>query len=239
MSDLSIKDIKPEQAKEMDFNDYDISLKLDGTLIYFIDGKLISPRCERSERFKHILNILIKDNFPNCVGEIFLDVKGSCVFDVSKKENWGKVKFMPFELIGQDNFLSYSQRQQVLSVRVKMLENSFIVPMKKFYTFKEGWNYVLENQSEGLVIRNNHNWYKCKLLQEVKEEIISHQSGEVKGTFVLKSGNRVSGTSIRFITQYLDIKKEGKKAIAEIETPFITKDGKYFQSRLRRIYKEE
>ena len=99
MSDLNIKEIKKPQAEHLSSFDYDISLKLDGTLIYFIDGKLFSPRCERTERFKHIVDILIKSKFPNCMGEMFLDKPNSCVFDVSRKENWNKAKFMIFDLI--------------------------------------------------------------------------------------------------------------------------------------------
>jgi hypothetical protein len=79
MSSLNITDLKPEQAQKRDFNNCDITLKRDGTLIYFKDNKLLSPRCERSERFKHILNILKEKNVPNLFGEMY------CDFDICPK----------------------------------------------------------------------------------------------------------------------------------------------------------
>jgi hypothetical protein len=96
MSSLNIVDLKVEQAVKRDFSNMDISLKRDGTLIYFKEGKLFSPRCERSERFKHILNILKEKNVPNLYGEMYIE--NGCVFDVSRSENWKKAKFMPIDL---------------------------------------------------------------------------------------------------------------------------------------------
>ena len=237
MSNLNITEIKKEQAELLDnCLNYDISLKIDGTLIYFIDGKLHSPRCERSERFKHILNILKEANFPNCMGEMFLDEKGSNVFDVSKKENWNKVKFMPFDLLGIPQV--YQERKELLDKKVKDLNNNFIVAVKRFKTFDEGWNFVLKNNCEGLMLRNNNNWYKCKLLKEVKMEIVEHEKGKDKGTFILKNGSRISGTSTQFVIQYTGIKNKGNKAIGEIEYAFLTKDNRFFQPRLRQISEE-
>lgn len=73
MSSLNITDLKPEQAQKRDFSNMDITLKRDGTLIYFKDNKLFSPRCERSERFKHILNLLKEKGVPSCYGEVYVD----------------------------------------------------------------------------------------------------------------------------------------------------------------------
>lgn len=69
MGTLNIKSIEKTEAEQLE--GYDISLKVDGTLIYYKDGELISPRCNRTERFKHIANILKNHNFPNCIGEMF------------------------------------------------------------------------------------------------------------------------------------------------------------------------
>lgn len=237
MGTLNIKEMKQEQAQHLTKNDYDITLKLDGTLIYFKDGKLFSPRCDRGDRFKHIFKILTDNNFPNCIGEMFIDEKGSCVFDVSRSENWTKAVFMPFDLI--DDRLTYEQRQQKLSIEVNYLNNPFIKPLTKFNTFKEGWDYVVKNKSEGLVLRNSNKWFKVKILKEVKIEIKEHQIGKNKGCFILINDNKVSGTSEELVKQYLEIKKRGNKAIGEVEFAFLTDDGKYFQPRLRLIREEK
>lgn len=231
MGTLNITDIKKEKAEQL--QGCDISLKKDGTLMYYMDGKLLSPRCERSERFKHLRDILFNSNFPNCVGEVFIDEKGSCVFDVSRKENWNKAKFYVFDLLGDKR--SYSERIKIVKEKVAELNNPFIVPMKFFSNFQEGWEFVKENQSEGLVLRNDYSWYKCKILQEAKVEIESHEAGKDKGTFILIDGNRVSGTSIDYVNKFYELKAKGQKPIAEIEYPFKTKDGHFFQPRLRRV----
>jgi len=236
MSDLKIKDVKPKEAKNMNFKGYDISLKIDGTLIYWKDNKLYSPRCERTERFKHIAEILKAHKFPNCMGEMFVEGKGTNVFDVSKRENWNKAVFMPFDLL--DNKKSFLERKEELNRLVEALNNSFITPTIQFKDFSEGWNYVNENESEGLVIRDNNNWIKVKLLKEIKLEIVEHETGKDKGTFILKNGSRISGTSQQLVIQYTGIKKRGKKPIGEIEYAFETKEGKLFQPRLRQITEE-
>jgi hypothetical protein len=232
MSDLPIKSILKEEALQLK-EELDITLKLDGTLVKYINGKLMSPRCERTERYQHITDILIKNNFPNCIGEMFIDKPGSNVFDISKKENWSKAKFMPFDLL--DTSLPYLERAKILDNKIVEVNNPSIFRMIRFSTFKEGWDYVVKNKSEGLVLRNNISWYKCKLLQEVKIEIVKHIPNKVKGTFVLKNGSHISGTSVGFVNQFLEAKKKGLTPIAEIEFPFLTSDGRYFQPRLRQI----
>jgi len=231
MSNLNITDLKPQQAEKRTFSNHDITLKRDGTLIYFKDGKLFSPRCERSDRFRHILNILKASNIPECFGEMYIE--GGCVFDVSRSENWNKAKFMPIDM---ESNLSYSERQTLLQEAVKQIGSEFITPLVKFNNFKEGWDFVEKNDSEGLVIRNSYEWFKVKKLKEVKIEISSHEPSKEKGTFVLVNGNRVSGTSREFVQKFKDIKASGKIPVAEIEYPFMTEEGSYFQPRLRRIF---
>lgn len=234
MSNLNITELKPQQAQKRDFSNFDISLKRDGTLIYFKEGRLFSPRCERSERFKHILNILKEKGMPNCYGEMFIE--GGNVFDISSRENWKKALFMIIDI--NDESLSYAKRQILLQQFIKEMNSEFITPLVKFKDFESGWNYVKETNGEGLVLRNENNWFKVKALQEVKIEIKEHEPSKEKGTFVLKNGNRVSGTSRDFVRKFHEIKAQGKIPIAEIEYPFLTENGAYFQGRLRRIYKE-
>ena len=232
MGTLNIQDLKPEQAVKRDFSNSDITLKRDGTLIFYKDGKLFSPRCERSERFKHILNILKQNNMPNCFGELYID--NGNVFDVSRSENWNRAKFMPIDL-DKDN-LNYDQRQILLNQLVKEVSSPYITPLVKFKDFSQGWEFVKESNGEGLVIRNGREWFKVKILKEVKIEIKDHIPSTEKGTFVLIDNNKVSGTSKEFVRQFHDIKAQGKTPIMELEYCFLTDENKYFQPRLRKIY---
>lgn len=236
MGELPIVTIEKEQAEHLDSFDYQVSLKIDGSLIYFKNNKLFSPRCDRSDRYKHILDILIKNNMPSCIGEVFLNLNSN-VFDVSRSENWKNLKICIFDLL--DSNLSLEERQKKIDEKVKEINSEFVISPIRFNDFKTGWEYVLANNSEGVCIRNNTNWYKCKLLQNTKMEIVRHEVGKDKGTFILANGNRLSGTSTTIVLQYLDIKKRGKKAIAEISYPFITKEGHFFQPRLTNMIEVE
>ena len=231
MSNLPLTELKPEQAIKRDFSNCVISEKKDGTLIYYKDGKLFSPRCERSDRFKHILKILKEHNCPEMFGEMFY---GKNVFDVSRSENWSKACFYPIDL--EDKSLAFEQRMILLKQLVSEISSPFIVPLVEFSDFKTGWNFVKENNAEGLVIRNNREWIKVKCLKENKEEIIRHEAGSEKGCFILKSGNRVSGTSRDFVAKFNELKAQGKIPIAECEFPFYTEENKMFQPRLRRVF---
>jgi hypothetical protein len=233
MGDLNITSLKPEIAMKRDFTGFDITEKKDGCLIYYRNGELFSTRTNRSSRFKHILKILKDNNCPNLMGEIFY---GKNVFDISKSENWDKAQYYLIDIDNKE--LSYPQRQILLKQLVKEISNPFIIPLKKFNTFKESWDYTKLNETEGVVIRDSHNWFKVKLKKEVKEEIVSHEVGSVKGVFVLKSGNRVSGTSVDYVKRFYEIKASGKIPIMEVEYQFLTNTKHYFQPICRRIYAE-
>lgn len=198
MSNLNIQNLKVEQATKRDFSNADITLKRDGTLIFYKDGRLFSPRCERSERFSHILKVLKEKNMPNCFGELYIE--NGNVFDVSRSENWKNAKFMPIDL--ENEKLNYSERQVLLNQLVKEVSSEVITPLVKFKDFQEGWDYVKKTDGEGLVIRNNANWFKVKILKEAKVEIAEHEPSKEKGTFILIDGNRVSGTSKDFVKQF-------------------------------------
>lgn len=235
MSNLNITDLKPNQAEKRDFNNCEITLKRDGTLITFKDGKLFSPRCERSDRYSKILATLKAHRTPNLMGEMYIE--GGNVFDISRSENWDKAKFMPIDLV--DSNLSFNERQALLSQLVSEIKDESITPMVKFKDFKSGWDFVEKNNEEGLVIRSSNEWFKVKKLRESKVEIKEHEPSKEKGTFILIDNNRVSGTSKDFVNQFNLIKSQGKTPIAEIEYPFITESGSYFQPRLRRVYARE
>lgn len=233
MSDLNIKEMKEYEAKNLSRN-FDITLKRDGTLIYFRDGKLYSPRCERSQRYPHILKLLLDNNFPMCYGEMYID--DGNVFDISRRENWNKAKFMIIDINERGTL---KERQKIISEMIAKINSPSITEMVRFDNFTDGWDYVKKNNQEGLVLRNDCEWYKVKILQEAKVPIKEHETGRDKGTFILEDGNRISGTSASFVIQFLDIQKRGNTPIAEIEFPFKTKEGHYFQPRLRRIFTED
>lgn len=178
-----------------------------------------------------------------CCNEEFESESESNVFTISRSENFSKALFMPIDLINTS--LGYFERQKLIDYEINKLSifNNLgyesITRQTRFADFIEGWNYVLENSSEGLVIRNDREFYKVKLLHESKMPIIAHEKGKDKGTFILENNNRVSGTSESFVLTYQTIKAKGKIPMCEIEYPFITKDGKFFQPRLRRVYEDE
>lgn len=237
MSDLNIKEMKIAEAKQKNLSSFDIMLKEDGTLMYYTEGNLISPReIIRNDRFPHIKKILDKNGFPSCFGEMYIDERGANVFDVSSKENWNRAKFMIIDL--KDNSIPYVQRQRIIADKVKEINDKSISPVIRFDNIEQGWKYVLDNEEEGLILRNKDypsEWYKVKTLKEAKLRIVDWESGSDKGTFILENGSRISGTSVGYVQQYKDITENGNIAIAEVEFPFLTKDGKLFQPRLRRI----
>jgi hypothetical protein len=75
-------------------------------------------------------------------------------------------------------------------------------------------------------------------LKEEKIQIIGHEGNLEKGTFILKTGDRISGTKQEFVQIYLQGLKDNKRIMCECEFPFRTKEGKMFQPRTRRVYCE-
>lgn len=236
MSNLLIKELSIFQARDLDSSRFFISLKRDGTLMYFKDNNLISARgINRNNRFFHILKILREHKFFNCYGEMY--VEGGNVFSVTSREGWNKAKFMPIDVL--DFNLNYKERQILLREKIKEINSPFITQQILFEDVDVGWKYVLDNKQEGLILRNDREFYKIKVLQEAKVKIKSHEQGKDKGTFILENGNRISGTSMEFVLTYLKAKEQNKEVFAEIEFSFITKDNHYFQPRLRRIFEKE
>ena len=235
MSDLDIKPIEIEELKKRDLTYSEISLKRDGTLMYFRDGHLVSARgIVRDDRYPHILKLLKDNDFPNCFGEMY--VEGGNVLDINSKDNWKGAKFMPIDM---EHSEIYSVRQLALIEKIRETNSDFITQKIIFTDINLAWDLVVKEKLEGLVIKDKRELFKCKLLQEAKIEIIGHEPSKEKGTFLLVNNNRISGTSRDFVQKFKDIKAQGKIPIAEIEYCFITKDNHYFQPRLRRIETKE
>lgn len=210
------------------YRKFDITLKYDGTLMFWNGTDLVSDRgIVRTDRFRHIAKMLKEKNIPSCMGEIYVtkeDIgkKRTCVFDISSSENWSKARYCVFS---PDNVVEL----------VDELDSDMIHKPISFLDLDRAWEYVLENNEEGLVLKSGKELYKVKAKTEIKEPIVEWESSKDKGTFILKSGNRISGTSMGFVKQYQDIKAKGKVAQAEVEMLFITEGNKYFQPVLREI----
>lgn len=237
MSNLKISPITIEQAKNLRAG-YNITLKYDGTLMYYRDNKLISERgIVRNDRYKHILELLPKD--VELIGEMYIpdvNYKHGNIFLTNSKKYWSEANFCIFELVN-NKFLS--ERIKQLKEIIKNINSPKIHYPQEFSTIDEGWKFVTSSNSEGLVIRNAYGWYKSKLLKEAKIRIVKHEQGETKGTFILENGSRISGTSIGFVNKFEEIISKGNVAIAEIEYAFKTENGHYFQPRLRQIVEME
>jgi hypothetical protein len=229
----SIKLISIKEAMRLKGN-WDISLKCDGTQVTFKNGNLYTKRCMRNERFPHILKLLRDNNFPECVGEIH--IPGGKVFDISKAENWSSGVYMIFDLLEE---LPFEEKQRKIDLLCDRIGSEFVTKPIRFNDLTEAWHWVLENEEEGLVLKNENKWYKIKALKEEKVRIKSWEEGKDKGAFILENGSKISGTSIGFVMEYMGLRGMGKEVFAEIEFSYLTDAGRYFQPRLRKIFAKE
>ena len=220
MGHLNIKPISIEDALELK-QVIEISLKRDGALLYWREGKLISPRnIVRNDRFPHIVESM--QRCPDCMGEMYKE--SGTVSDITTKDNWPDAKYMLFARdLGE---------QGILNRYVELANSWWLTVPVLFDTILGGWKCVCENALEGLVIKTLNKWYKVKRLCEDKVKIVDWLPSKTKGTFILENGNKVSGTKMEYVEQFKASKGD---CIAEIEYPYLTKEGRYFQPRLRQI----
>lgn len=232
MEKLEFKELKVDEAMLKGFKH--ISLKRDGTQLYFVDGELISNRdCYRNNRFPHIVKLLKKFDINNVIGEMYIE-KGN-IFDITSKINWGNARYMFFDIVSNQ---SLEQKQALIAELVDKINNPSITKPMLFISVKEGWEYVTKNNGEGLILKNGDSRYKVKKLNEAKVKIIGLETGLQKGAFLLENGGKVSATSRDFVEKYNRL-SNGNEILAEIEYPFKTKDGKFFQPRLRDLIIKE
>ena len=234
-----MKELSEAEARHM--KDVVIELKIDGTRITYKNGILKSDReINRNDRFGHVLEELKVLNW-HVRGE--MAIPGGNVLQVNAREGWPKAKFFIFDLLEFSGSYQYTRplqerREKTLSL-IKALEFEHILIPQAFKTFDEGWDYVKQTGSEGLVLSDKHGIkYKVKHLKEEKLLITGHEAGKSKGAFkILRNGvyGSVSGTSEAFVKQYFEMRNRGIEVYAEIEYAFITADGIPFQPRLRRI----
>jgi ATP-dependent DNA ligase len=226
-----------------------IEQKYDGMLTYYMNGLLFSDRWqEKSKNFPHIAKDLKLSalNDSVLVGEIYIPNGNN--FSVNTLAEQSKAKFCVFDVIKADGKVvtgeTFIRRQELLD---KMVVPTEIIHFPvDFPDFKTGWDFVIQNNAEGVVLKELNKpygvgWYKCKRLQEIKLEIKAYDPKESgsKGAFVLEGGNRCDALSQAYVQQYETIKAAGKTPMGELEYPFLTKEGRLFQPRLRRIFVKE
>ena len=144
-----------------------------------------------------------------------------------------------YEIKGKDvtNESIVTRREMIDELLKKYKPKNITAPIQ-FSSYDEGWDYVEDTKSEGLVLKERNVCWKVKRLTEEKLLIIEHIAGKAKGAFILdRNGTRckVSGTAIKFVEAYKILKESGAQPYAEIEYSFLTDDGIPYQPRLRRL----
>jgi len=239
-----MKELTPKEARDIHADV--IEEKVDGTSMEWNGQDLISERgIIRTDRFPNIAKNLRRIDWK-VKGEIA--IPGGHVLQVNASVNWPKAKFHIFNIT--ENWKTDVSGESYAEKR-KMLEK-IVIPKRfwhlrlprRFKTFNEGWKFVKrmkadDKYSEGLVQKDSlGREYKTKLYTEVKVEILRHEPGKVKGTFVVDLNGTecgVSGTSVGRIAEYKSLVSAGLTAYAECEYLFLTDNGIMFQPRLRRI----
>jgi len=247
---LKPTDIKLELAQK--WINHLIELKYDGTRGLYLKGDLFTERkIIRNDRFPQIIKAL---KGIDCIldGEIALS-ETSNVFDVSRKVNWYKAKYFVFDILelnGEDlRGLSLLKRRFILISELGKLKSKYLNLPRTFKTLKEGWDYVKKNNREGLIIKDltstypkgdifkgirSKNWFKLKNWKETELEVIGHEKGSDKGTFILKDNIRISALSPKMVIEWKDLRQKGT-VFAEVSYLKKTDSGKLFQPILKRL----
>lgn len=222
-------------------------LKMDGNRTFWERDRLLSARfIDCNNKFRHIYKEL---NGLNAIldGEIAIENKG--VLDLNCKENWKDAKYYVFDILEIDclDLRTYNlvERQKELKKAIEGLENVKFI--KQFNSFDEGWNYVKQNNLEGLIAKDKRTcylgniyldtrtwaWVKIKNWKEERLRIIGIEEGETKGSFILENGTKVSALKPSIAKLY------NPNDILEAEITYITKtkNGKLFQPTMKRLFK--
>lgn len=240
--------MKPKEIKDFKPNGKDVWVyerKMDGSRHLFVSGTLWSKRgVERNNRFEHIVKELNK--LPECVVldcEIY--VEGGTVLDLNSKMNWSSAKCCVFDILkveGKDIINeSFAVRNQVLKDLLKEHNvDTKLIHTPEFWMRKdEAWKEVIDRNLEGVIAKRLMSKYHCgkrspewvkikrKLCADV--EIIGHEEGSTKGTFICKTDKgvpvRVSGTSVDIVNFW----KQNKPKKMEVSYMYETPKGLYFQ----------
>lgn len=248
-------DIPIKDAEKKDWKGYSFEKKYDGTRTFWVRDKLISDRnIDVSSKFQHIAELL-KGLDVVLDGEIYLN-ENSTVFDVNRKENWDKVNYVVFDILWFKDMdlrdLPIPKRQVVLKKLVSAINNDHIQFPKKWDNFKEAWDYVIQNNLEGLIAKKINSRYvkTTKLLKSVrsrnwlkiknrKETLIVFDKFEVSEknpeyATLISGADRVACYGKVKDTAVEKIKKSGSVA-GEVQYLYKTDSGKCFQPILKRL----
>lgn len=228
--------------------DWVFELKIDGSRTFWDRDRLLSSRLvDCSIRFKHIANEL---KYTNAIIDGEIALPNGNVLELNKSENWNKAKYYVFDILELDyqDTKGYPlfERQKILRELIDGMENVEFI--KQFNSFNEGWNYVKENNLEGLVIKRKdsiylsnlytemrtNSWLKIKNWKEEKLRIVGFEEGDVKGAFILENGSRVSALRSDLGKLFSD----GCRLEAEIIYMGKTQGNSLFQPVLKRLFKD-
>lgn len=244
------------KSKDIAFQDIGTDVvfqrKYDGSRHVYALGSLYSEReVLKDGHFPHIIKELTK-----ITGDVILDgevyVEGGTVLDLNKKENWHKAKFCAFDVLHDgDNDLTaspFSFRREVLKEIVSKLDSKIVHLPVEFLDYNEAWAEVEKNEWEGLMVKDmkgqyhrgkrTRDWGKIKRKLCVDVEIVGHEKGSTKGTFIIRMPNgveaRLSGTSEDIVDYWYE--HQPKKC--EISYMFLTGEGKPFQPVFNKFVEE-
>jgi bifunctional non-homologous end joining protein LigD len=246
---LKAFELKPEQAESFSSDTYVFEEKKDGSRDLWVKGNLLSARqVNHNERYRHIYELLKP---INAVIDGEMSIPFGNILQLNKKENWVKAKYYVFDILEYDGLdlkdKPLTERQIILKhIVTHVINNPLIEFIPQFDTFKSGWDYVVKNKLEGIMIKKKDslyttipfkeyrtkNWFKVKHLKEIKERVVGFENGSVKGAFILENGGKVSSLMSGVGDIFLNAKV---KVYAEIMYQFKTQDNKPFQPRLKKL----
>ena len=238
--------ISIEEALEMiKSEEYSIEYKVDGSREHYVRGDLISCRnVNHNTRYRHIYEALKNalGNDDEIDGEVSLPIEmKSNVLELNKKCNWDKVIFYVFDCVKYDGLDLRSkplfERQGILRHIVGMVNSPYVVFIQQFGTLREGWDFVIKNDLEGLVVKKldsryetalgkeyrSHSWLKIKNWKEGLDEIVGHNIGDTqKGSFRLSVGTNINCPDLETLREYTEALREQKRIFAEFYYRFKT-----------------
>jgi len=238
------------------FNSWNVELKIDGSREFWIDNNLVSARgINHNQRYSHVYNAL--KNIGDCVldGEIALG-ENSNVLALNKKENWNKSIFYVFDIIKYDSvdttIYTLEERRKILDKLILKINSPYVKLIRSFDDIEKAWNYVCNNNLEGLVIKRKsskyyhynkdifnpiriNDWLKIKNWRETKERVVDFIKGSEKGSFILENGSKVSTLENGVGEIFLKNKSLNKKVYAEIFYMMKTSNNRLFQPKLKRL----
>lgn len=244
-------EMKAHQGSKSDFNELWIyERKYDGSRHYFINGNhlnlkgrsLFSVRgIEKREIFNHLFKEL--EQLGNVLIDCEIYIEGGTVIDLNKKINRHIAKCCVFDILsveGRDiRSINFKGRRDILKELFKEKEFKSIHLPETWNNFDEAWKSVADRNLEGVMAKylngnynsgkRSRNWLKVKRKVCLDVDIIGHETGSTKGTFLCKTDKgvdiRVSGTSLDIVGYW----REHKPKKMEISCMNITESGKPFQ----------